>query len=234
MKKYLFLFLFSINTLFIFSQNNRDKTIERPDLTQFSKVEIELPANVYVRQSDSFRCTINGENYILENVKADVSNGTLTIRRRDKHWLGEIERVIIVIEAPNFEKLDFSGVGKMIVENKLTGKNLDIEVNGPAHLEMDSVDYQHISVILNGVGDISIGGKAESATMEMNGTGKIDAYALLTENADCETSGIGNICCTVSGELFAKVSGIGGIRYRGTPKKVRKSVVGIGRVVSRN
>ena len=73
-----------------------------------------------------------------------------------------------------------------------------------------------------------------SVSIEMNGTGSIDAYGLQTETARCETSGIGNIYCSVSEELNALVWGIGGIRYKGTPKHLRKSVSGIGRVVSRN
>jgi Putative auto-transporter adhesin, head GIN domain len=235
MKKYFIFFLFLSQSVLIFSQKDAAKSIDRSDLKDFSQVVIEIPADVYVRQSDSFRCRINGANRGLEDVEADVKNGVLSIYRRDKHnWFGSIERIIVIIEAPNFEKFDFSGVGKLIAETKLTGKNLSIEVNGPAHFIADSLDYQHIDVEMNGVGTIEIGGKAVSATMGMNGTGKIDAYDLMTESAQCETSGIGNIYCSVSGDLSAHIMGIGGIRYRGNPKNVRKSVMGIGRVVSRN
>jgi hypothetical protein len=235
MKKYLILLLVLSNTAILFGQRDQDKSIERPDLTNFSQVFIDLPADVYVRQSDSFRCRIDGAHRGLEDVKAEVKNGELSISRRDRHnWFGSIERIIVIIEAPNFEKFEFAGVGKLTVENKLTGKNLRIESNGPANLTFDSVDYQHIDIEMNGVGTISIGGKAVSTTMEMHGTGWIDAYHLQTETANCETSGIGNISCNVSDELIARVSGIGGVRYRGTPKSLRKSVSGIGRVVNRD
>jgi hypothetical protein len=235
MKKYLFLSLFLMNSVFIFGQNNQDKTTERPDLTNFTKVLIDIPADVYIRQADSFRCRIDGAHRGLEDVKAEVKNGELSIFRRDRHhWFGSIERIMVIIEAPNFERLDFSGVGKIIAENKLTGKNLQIEGNGPLEMILDSIDYQHIDINFNGVGTISIGGKAVSATMELNGTGWIDAYHLSLETATCETNGIGNIHCNVRDELIARVSGIGGVRYRGTPKSLRKSVSGIGRVVNRN
>jgi hypothetical protein len=236
MKKYVFLSLFLMNSVFIFGQNNQDKMTEQHDLKDFTKVSIGLAADVYIRQADSFSCRIKGNKRHLEDVKAEVKNGELSIYRREKHnWFdGKIDRVIVIIEAPNFEKLEFSGVGKMIVENKLTGKNLQIEGNGPIEMTLDSVDYQHIDISFNGVGTISIGGKTVSATMEMNGTGWIDAYHLWTETATCETSGIGNIHCNVRDELIARVSGIGGIRYRGEPKSLRKSVSGIGRVVNRN
>jgi hypothetical protein len=235
MKKFLFSLLFLSSSAFVFGQNNDDKTIERNDLKDFTKVSVELLADVYLRQSDSFRCRLIGEQSNIEELRATVENGELAIyRRKNNRWFGNIERVIIVIEAPNFERLEFSGVGKIIAETKLTGKNLRIEANGPINATLDSVDYQHIDIELNGVGHISIGGKAVSTTIEMNGTGSIDAYELQTQTARCETSGIGSIYCSVSEELNAFVGGIGGIKYKGTPKHLRKSVSGIGRVVSRN
>jgi Putative auto-transporter adhesin, head GIN domain len=235
MKKYLLLSLFWAQSVFIFGQNNQNRTTERPDLTNFTKVSIELPADVYLRQADSFRCRIDGAKHGLEDVKAEVKDGELSIYRSDKHrWISSLERVIVIIEAPNFEQLIFSSVGKMVAENKLTGKNLQIESNGPVEMTLDSVDYQQVDINMNGVGTISIGGKAVATKMEMNGTGWIDAYHLWTETANCETSGIGNISCNVRDELIARVSGIGGIRYRGIPKSLRKSVSGIGRVVNRN
>jgi hypothetical protein len=234
MKKFLFLIFLLSFVLPVFGQNNDDKTIERNDLKDFTKVNVELLADVYLRQSDSFRCRLIGEQSNVEELKAAVENGELTIyRRKNSRWFGNMERVMIVIEAPNFERLEFSGVGKIIAETKLTGKNLRIEANGPINAILDSVDYQHIDIELNGVGHIAIGGKAVSATIEMNGTGSIDAYDLQTETARCETSGIGNIYCSVSEELNALVWGIGGIRYKGMPKHLRKSISGIGRVVSR-
>jgi hypothetical protein len=234
MKKFLFPLLFLSSSAFVFGQNNDDKTIERNDLKDFTKVSVELLADVYLRQSDSFRCRLIGEQGNVDELRATVENGELAIyRRKNNRWFGNMERVIIVIEAPNFERLEFSGVGKIIAETKLTGKNLRIEANGPINATLDSVDYQHIDIELNGVGHIAIGGKAISATIEMNGTGSIDAYDLQTQTARCETSGIGNIYCSVSEELNALVWGIGGIRYKGTPKHLRKSISGIGRVVSR-
>jgi Putative auto-transporter adhesin, head GIN domain len=169
MKKFLFLSLFLMNSAFIFGQNNQDKNVERTDLKDFTKVFIELPADVYIRQADSFRCRINGSERNLEDVKADVKDGELSIYRNEKHnWLDGFGRLIIVIEAPSFEKLDFSSVGKMVVENKLTGENLQIEINGPVEAILDSVDYQHVSIDMNGVGTISIGGKAVSTRYRLD------------------------------------------------------------------
>ena len=109
-----------------------------------------------------------------------------------------------------------------------------IEVSGAGSIEIQNVDYQHIGMDMSGVGNVSIVGKVVSATMEISGTGNIGAFDLHADSVRCETSGVGNINCYANEELNAQVSGIGGVRYKGTPKSLRKSVSGIGKVMNRN
>lgn len=235
MKKYLFLFLFLNSVMLGFGQKNDRNSLDFPELKNFSKVSINIAAEVYIRQADSFRCRIEGSADYLEETKATVKDRVLTIRRIDHpNWLNGIQRLVIYIDAPNFEKIDFSGAGSIVSKTKLTGNKLHLEVSGAGSVRLQDVDYQHVDVDLSGVGNIEIGGKTISSTMEMSGTGNIDAFDLLADSVRCETSGVGNINCFANVELNANVSGIGGVRYKGTPKSLRKSVSGIGKVVNRN
>ena len=235
MKKYIFLFLFLSGATLIFGQKSDRNSLNFPELRDFSKISIHIAAEVYIRQADSFRCQIEGNADYLEETNATVKDGVLTIRRVDHpNWLNGIQRLVIYIDAPNFEKIDFSGAGSIVSKTKLTGNKLQIEVSGAGSARLQDVDYQHIDVDLSGVGNIEIGGKAVSSTMEMSGTGNIDAFDLLADSVRCETSGVGNINCFANVELNANVSGVGGIRYKGTPKNLRKSVSGIGKVMNRN
>lgn len=235
MKKYLFLFLFLNSVMLGFGQKNDRNSLDFPELKNFSKVSINIAAEVYIRQADSFRCRIEGSADYLEETKATVKDRVLTIRRIDHpNWLNGIQRLVIYIDAPNFETIDFSGAGSIVSKTKLTGNKLHLEVSGAGSVRLQDVDYQHVDVDLSGVGNIEIGGKAVSSTMEMSGTGNIDAFDLLADSVRCETSGVGNINCFANVELNANVSGIGGVRYKGTPKSLRKSVSGIGKVVNRN
>lgn len=235
MKKYIFLFLFLSGATLGFGQKNDRNSLDFPELKDFSKVSINIAAEVYIRQADSFRCRIEGKADYLEEIKATVKDGTLTIRHVEhSNWLNGIKRVVIYIDAPNFEKIDFSGAGSIVSKTKLTGDKLKLEVSGAGSANFQDVDYQHIDVDLSGVGNIEIGGKTVSSTMEMSGTGNIDAFDLKADSVRCETSGVGNINCFANVDLNANVSGVGGVRYKGTPKNLRKSVSGIGKVVNKN
>ena len=235
MKKYLFLLLFFSSATLGFGQKSDRNSLDFPELTNFSKVSINIAAEVYIRQADSFRCRMEGNADYLEETKATVKDGVLTIRRVEhSNWLNRVRHLVIYIDAPNFDAIDFSGAGSIVSKNKLTGNKLHLEVSGAGSAKLQDVDYQHIDVDLSGVGNIEIGGKTISSTMEMSGTGNIDAFDLLADSVRCETSGVGNINCFANVELNANVSGIGGIRYKGTPKNLRKFVSGIGKVMNRN
>ncbi len=235
MKKSLFFFLFLSGAMLGFGQKNREKSIENITVKDFTKVRVSLAATVILRQADSFSCQIEGQQRFLDGIEATADNGTLRVRRREKRdWFDDIERVTIIITAPNFEEIEFSGAGQLSAFTKLTGNKLKIEASGAGSVEIQNVDYQHIDIDMSGVGNISIAGKTISATMEMSGTGNIDAFDLHADSVRCETSGVGNINCFANEELNAQVSGIGGVRYKGTPKSLRKSVSGIGKVMNRN
>ena len=235
MKKFIFLFLFLGSATLGFGQKNREKSVENIAVKDFTKVRVSLAAKVILRQADSFSCQFEGQQRFLDDIEAVADNGTLRVRRREKRdWFDDIERVTIIITAPNFEEIEFSGAGQLITENKLTGDKLKIEASGAGSVEIQNVDYQHIDIDMSGVGNISIAGKTVSAKMEMSGTGNIDAFDLHADSVRCETSGVGNINCYANEELNAQVSGIGGVRYKGTPKSLRKSVSGIGKVMNRN
>lgn len=235
MKKLCVLFLFLSGATLGFSQKNGEKDVENVAVKDFTKIRIGIAAKVFIRQADSFSCRIEGKQRHIDAIEAIADNGTLRVRRHDKRdWFDEIERVTIFITAPNFEEIEFSGAGQLVADNKLTGKKLNLEVSGAGSAELESIDYQHVDIELSGVGNISIGGKAVSARMEMSGTGNIDAFDLFVDSVRCETSGVGNINCFANEELNANVSGIGGVRYKGTPKNLRKSVSGLGKVMNRN
>jgi Putative auto-transporter adhesin, head GIN domain len=215
------------------AQNKRSaETLELPDTKNFTGISASLAANIYLRQGDSFSVKATGRSSLLDRLETSVKDSVLRIRlERDYTVFHDLERINIYITAPSFEHLVFSGVGKVISENKLTGKKLYIEHSGALSIDLD-VEYATIDAEMSGVGTIALSGKAEFARLEMSGTGSIDAEDLTVQNADCSVSGLGKIHCFAENDLTANVSGLGKVTYRGAPKHLKKSVSGLGKVVS--
>lgn len=234
MNKILALTLALCFTFTLSAQDNRcSNCAETRKLSGFIGISTGLAANIYLLQGDSFSFKAVGRTRSLERLETTVKDSVLHIRlRRDNDFFNDLERVSIYITAPSFDYLDFSGAGKIVSENKLTGRKLKVFQSGAHGMELD-LDYDQITVEMSGVGSIYLRGKTQKADLEMSGTGSIDAYDLTIQDADCGVSGLGSISCFVENDLYAKVSGLGSVKYKGEPKHFKKSVSGLGKVVSR-
>jgi Putative auto-transporter adhesin, head GIN domain len=208
-------------------------SLETRDLKGFKGISASLAANIYLRQSDTFSFRAVGRTRLLERLDTHVKDSILLIRlHKDNDFFNDIERVSIYISAPSFERFDFSGFGKIVSENTLKGSKLRVSQSGAHGVNLD-LDYEELSVDMSGVGNIELRGKTQKAIIEMSGTGIIDAYDLTIQNAECGVSGLGSITCFVENDLYAAVSGLGSVKYKGEPKRFKKSVSGLGKVVSR-
>ena len=214
------------------SQRHSDST-EIRDLKGFTGISAGLAANIYLKQGDTYSFKVVGRSRLLERLETSVKDSVLRIRMQDDlDILKDLERVNIYITAPSFQRLVFSGAGKVESDTKLTGERLFVEHSGAHSIDLD-VDFTHIEAEMNGVGNIYLKGKANFARLEMSGTGSIDAYDLVVQDANCSVSGLGSIQCFAENDLKTNVSGLGSVKYRGEPKYFKKSVSGLGRVVSR-
>lgn len=223
------LFSFSLSA----QTKKRSDSTEIRELTNFTRISTSLAANIYLRQGDTFSFKAVGRTHLLERLETTIKDSVLRIRlRRDNDFFNDFERISLYITAPSFEQLDFSGIGKIVCENRLTGSKLQVYQSGAHGVDLD-IDYAQISVDMSGVGSIYLLGKTQKADLEMSGTGSIDAYDLTIQDAECGVSGLGSISCFVENNLYAKVSGMGSVKFKGEPKHFKKSVSGLGKVVSR-
>ena len=235
MKKTGLLLALLISATPFFAQNKekkRDSDIsEQHEFRDFTSIEAELAADIYINQADTFSFVIEGSEQAIERMKMRVKDGKLLISKQyNWQFWNEFEKIRIYITAPMLDDLVFSGVGNVHLEGKWVGQKLNILLEGAHNVSAHNIDIDELKVRLDGVGNLEIGGKANKARLFLNGTGNIDAYDLTIQNARCAVNGIGRLECYVSDELIADVSGMGSVLYRGEPKNVRSSVNGMGKV----
>ena len=219
-----------------FAQNKegrkRDGDIsEQRDVRDFTRIDTELAADIYIKQGDTFSFKAEASEQALEHTITRVKDGKLLIAKQSnwKFW-NEFERIHIYITMPSLDDLVCSGAGNVVLQGHWTGAKLRIQLEGAYNLSALDVEIEDLKATLNGVGNIDLGGKAPKANLTLNGTGTIDAYDMVVQNARCSVNGVGKLACNVSDELVADVSGMGSVRYRGEPKNVRSSVSGLGKV----
>jgi hypothetical protein len=80
-----------------------------------------------------------------------------------------------------------------------------------------------------GNGEVELGGKANDMTIDIAGSGDVNAKALTTNTLKVSISGSGTVKADVTTDLDASISGSGDVLYSGSPH-VNSSVSGSGTV----
>lgn len=218
-----------------FAQNKEKKrdgdASDKREMRDFNAIDIELAADIFVRQGDNFSFEAEGSESVLDGIETEVKDGKLYITTQSnwRKW-NQFEKARIYITMPTLNGLFFSGLGKLELQGKWVGQKLNVELEGAHNVYARNITLEALKIEFDGTGSIEIGGQSDKASLVINGTGYIDANDLQVQSARCAVNGLGKLECNVSDELLADVSGMGSILYRGEPKNVRSSVNGLGKV----
>jgi Putative auto-transporter adhesin, head GIN domain len=201
---------------------------EARNVSGFKGFESNIAADVYIKQSASFKVTIEGQKNILDLLKTDLKGDLLKIHFEKGYKITSNRKMKIYIEAPSFEKLTMSGSGNVVAQNKLSGSKINIGISGSGNFELDNIKFGNVEFLISGSGNINVTGETDKVNFQVSGSGDIKASDLKAQSVECHVSGSGNINCNVSKSLNALVSGSGDIRYKGKPETIKTKVSGSG------
>lgn len=204
------------------------RVTENRDVRDFTGVEAGISADIELRQSATFKVTLEGQKNILALVKTDLKNGNLKISFEKGYSVSYKSPLRVVIEAPSFAYLGMSGSGDVRATTPLSGTKLEVKISGSGDFDFNEVKYDELAVGISGSGDFQISGAAAKVDLSISGSGDLHADDLKAQTARCRISGSGDITLNVAKELDASISGSGDIRYSGKPASVKSRVSGSG------
>lgn len=202
------------------------KSETRP-ATGFHAVNVALPGATEVRVADQYSVVVHAQENLLPLLKTTVENGVLRCYF-DKN-VSHAEGLKIEISGPAFDGFELAGSGTLRVLTPLHGDHLDLAIGGSGTIELPLADVRNVQCSIAGSGDIQIGGKAETASFEIAGSGDIAAKGLLANTGEASIAGSGSVTCNVAQSLKAGIAGSGDIFYTGSPT-VDTDISGSGKV----
>jgi hypothetical protein len=173
-----------------------------------------------------------GPAYLVERLKVTVIEGVLTITRDTekggKRKNTNQESVRFEISAPTLKSIESYGVGDVEIEGGLRVKNLSITSKGVGDVEIKNLECSTLNVTSSGVGDVELTGHATTADLTLKGVGDINAYKFKVDNLTVYSTGMGDVECYATSSIKAESRGVGGIKYKGSPKERKITSKGIG------
>lgn len=228
-------FIYSFATLFLLSLS---VTFAQQSTTRnfnnFTKLDISGAASVTLKQGNSSSARIKVKGDIdIEDVTTRVRGNTLFISLKKKRYGYRNVDIDIEITFKQLEGIDISGAVGIRSESTIKANHFRLESSGAGSLRL-AFDAKKLSCRLSGASSVKLTGRADQLDIDLSGAGSVNAYGLVANIVQSETSGVGSIRVNAQKELYAEVSGVGSIHYKGNPpvKKLRKS--GFGSISSSN
>jgi hypothetical protein len=214
--------------------NNHIET-EEFNLDDFESVELDGAFDVNIKQGRNFEVLVTGDDNILPDVDAYVSNGTLKLdlksgcyKNYDLHF---------DITMPHLHGVHLDGSGNIDVYDFDNQDFLNAHIDGSGNIDIH--EFNGVTEILSridGSGNIRFNDEiraVDDAEAVVNGSGDIKAFNVKADHVVARIAGSGNIKITAFDNLDATITGSGDIFYRGNPT-IHQRITGSGNVNNSN
>jgi len=207
-----------------------DVSLKVLDVENFDKLDISVPAKVYITQSKDYSVILEAEDNLLPYIYAKVERNTLNIKRKNLIWFRNTEPINIYISMPEVKEIEVSTSGNVIGENTISGEDLSLQISGTGTINMD-VKVQDLSTFISGTGDVELEGEAKNHKIKISGVGDVNCFNLDSEDVFVVISGAGDVDVDVSELLDVTISGTGSVGYEGDPR-IKRQISGFGSIRS--
>jgi len=201
---------------------------ETRDVSGFRAIEVDYPAEVFIKQGSQEILKVEAEDNLLPGLKTQVKNGVLQIfykTEKGKH-VNPTKTVRITVVVKDLADVDFSSAGELTVE-RLKTASLDVSLSGAGTITLNDIQVKGLSVSVSGAGSMTASGNADNLDLSISGFGDFDGAELQDKDARVHISGAGSATVWVDDELTAGISGAGSVSYYGSAS-VNKQISGVG------
>jgi hypothetical protein len=182
---------------------------------------------------------ITSDSNILPYIITEVSGGELRIGFAPDLTIRKPSKLSFDVTLPELSGLRLSGSGEAYVD-AFSGDSFTAELSGSGGIKAD-LDYGKVSLRSSGSGGFDaavkarefrfrcsgsggavIDGRADSADIELSGSGEVGARDFAVGEASLRMSGSGRVEIRASKSLKVEVSGSGEVRYWGNPSLTQR------------
>lgn len=160
---------------------------------------------------------------MIQYIRTDVSGDKLKIAA--KKDICAKKAISIVIGVRNLESIKGSGATEIASDGKLNVKDLVLNLSGAGRVNLD-LNAATLTTKGSGINDITLKGQASSHTVNLSGSGKLNAFDFVVGKYDIETTGLGECRINVLTDLNVHSTGAADIQYKGNPANVNTSKSG--------
>ena len=213
----------------------KSKTVQ---VENFDQIAFKDFGKLILKQGDHESLTIDAEEDIIDDLKAEVSQGTLKLGIDDS-WVGRLGKAFTAIFSSPGPHLIYTLTFKDLNGIDITGKcdleceslktdQLKLKISGLGNIAISNLACDALALNISGRGDFTAAGTAPQCKLRITGSAEVNAPNLISQSMNISISGQGNATVHVEKDLDITISGLGQVNYYGQPN-LRQVISGLGR-----
>lgn len=181
-------------------------------VADFTGVDQRGPDDVDVRVGTGFSVRAEGDEEVLGRVKIAKDGDRLLITRKGgvMSWGSNGGSAKIYVTMPRVDSVRLAGSGDVAID-RVEGSAFDGNIAGSGSMKLGRVGLDKLEMSIAGSGSVIAAGEAQALTVNIAGTGDVDAAALRAAGADVNIAGAGDVRATVNGPAKVAIMGTGNV-----------------------
>jgi Putative auto-transporter adhesin, head GIN domain len=194
-----------------------------------TEVELSGVGDLTIVQGEVPSLKVTADDNVLPALETETEGRTLTIRTKSRTSIRAQTPITYTLTVPRLSAITISGAGT-VTTRKLEADGLTVKLSGAGKANLDNLKCNRLELRLSGAGTAKLGGETDKLTLRLSGAGGIDAGGLKATAAEVRVSGAGHATVWATNDLNARVSGAGGVKYKGAPPHLEQKTSGAGKI----
>jgi hypothetical protein len=173
--------------------------------------------------------SITGDSNLIEYIVTEVKNNSLVVKVKDGYNLKSSQTIVITIPYESINSVSLAGSGDIENSGTIKTDHLKVALAGSGDINL-SVDSYSLESSIAGSGDIELIGSTTDLTTKITGSGDFNGKDLESSNVTAKITGSGSANVTCNGELKARITGSGDVKYSEKPTHKDTKITGSGSV----
>jgi len=226
-KFFISILLVAIISVTVFAQDETDWVSKTYEVGEISQIKLDGGFKVNLIQGDECSITVKTTNEdVFDNLKIKRNQNEVFIQMDASFF--EYRRVSLYITFKTLEKLTIEGGVNLKTNGYLDLTNFAVHIEGGANIDLD-MKAQNVDVYGEGGFLFELKGVADKLNVTIKGAGHVSASELKTKDVSFIVAGFGTGSVYATNTLYAKIEGVGKLRYKGDPK-INQYIDGLGSV----
>ncbi len=192
----------------------------RYPVTDFDRIEVDGPYVVRLTTGRNSVAVATGPQAGIDRLTVEVSGNTLRIRRNRSGWTGtpgaQQGQIEIAVTTRGLRSARLIGPARLEID-RLIGLRADLGVEGAGELVANGIATDVLNMRLVGSGRIAATGRTVRLNAQFEGSGNVEAAALIAQDAMVATNSFGTVALNAVRTARITASGRGAVTVTGRP-----------------